>query len=77
MRQEDRYLVCADFDGFVAAETEAAELYRDPLAWSRRALLNVAGASRFSADDTIRKYSDEIWGLHPVAVDASLLARET
>ena len=77
LRHEDRYLVCADFDGFVAAETEAAELYRDPLAWSRRALLNIAGASRFSADDTIRKYADEIWGLHPVAVDAGLLARET
>jgi starch phosphorylase len=77
LRHEDRYLVCADFDGFVAAESEAAELYRDPLAWSRRALLNIAGASRFSADDTVRKYADEIWAIHPVSVDAGLLARET
>ena len=76
LRGEDRYLVCADFDDFVAAEERAAEMYRDRLEWSRRALLNIAGASRFSADDTIRQYADEIWGLHPVAVDAALLARE-
>jgi starch phosphorylase len=75
LRYEDRYLVCADFDDFVAAEQRAADLYRNPIDWSRRALLNIAGASRFSADDTIRQYADEIWGLRPVRVDASLLAR--
>ena len=52
-----------------AAEARAAELYRDPLDWSRRALLNIAGASRFSSDETIRQYAAEIWGLQPVAVD--------
>ena len=41
-----------------------------------RALLNIAGASRFSSDDTIRRYADDVWGLRPVAVDTSLLARE-
>jgi starch phosphorylase len=76
LRDEDRYMVCADFDGFVAAEERAAALYRDPIEWSRRALFNIAGASRFSADDTIRQYADEIWGLQPVRVDPSLLARD-
>jgi starch phosphorylase len=76
LRLKDRYLVCADFDGFVAAEARAAELYRNPLDWSRRALRNIAGASRFSADDTIRRYANEIWGLHPVHIDPSGLARD-
>jgi starch phosphorylase len=73
---EDRYFVCADFDGYVAAEARAGDLYRDPLDWSRRALLNIAGASRFSADDTVRAYATDIWGIHPVAVDLGRLAKE-
>ena len=76
LRFEDRYLVCADFDDYAAAEERAAELYRDQRAWSRRALLNIAGASRFSADDTIRHYAAEIWGIQPVQIDAALLARD-
>jgi starch phosphorylase len=76
LRREDRYLVCADFDAYVAAEARAAALYRDEADWSRRALLNISGASRFSADDTVRQYAAEIWGLHPVTVDLNLLARD-
>ena len=44
-----RYMVCADFDAYVAAEARAAEVYRDRVDWSRRALLNIAGASRSRA----------------------------
>ena len=60
----------------MAAEARAGDLYRDPVDWSRRALLNIAGASRFSADDTVRAYADEIWGIHPVPVDLGRLTRE-
>jgi starch phosphorylase len=74
--EEDRYLVCADFDDFAAAEARAAARYQDPIAWARGALFNIAGASRFSADDTIRRYAAEIWGIRAVAVDGELLARE-
>jgi len=76
LRGEDRYLVCADFDAYVAAETRAAEVYRDPVVWARLALLNIAGASRFSADDTIREYAQKIWGLRSVPVDLGLVERD-
>jgi starch phosphorylase len=76
LRRSDPYLVCADFDAYLAAEERAADAFRDPLDWSRRALRNVAGASRFSADDTIRAYASEIWGLSPTPVDADLIATE-
>jgi starch phosphorylase len=76
LRHEDRYLVCADFDAYVDAEARAADAYRDRIAWSRRALLNIAGGSRFSADDTIRQYADDIWGVRPVTVDPALLTRD-
>ncbi len=68
LRRRDPYMVCADFDAYVAAEAAAAELYRTPLAWGRRALANVVGARRFSSDHTIRQYAAEIWGVSPVHV---------
>lgn len=74
LRGEDRYLVCADFDAYVAAEAAAAEVYRDPIDWARRALVNISGASRFSADDTIRQYAEEIWGVRSVTVNLGLVA---
>ena len=77
LRREDRYLVCADFAAYLATEARAAELYRDAIEWSRRALLNISGASRFSADDTIRQYAAGIWGLRPVAVDLGLAVRNS
>jgi starch phosphorylase len=73
LRQHDPYLICADFDAYVAAEALAAAAFRDPLDWSRRALFNIAGASRFSADETIRQYAAEIWGLQAVPVDLGLV----
>jgi len=67
--------VCADFDAYVEAEAEAADVFRDSAEWSRRALVNIAGASRFSADETIRQYASEIWRLAPVPVDAGGIGR--
>ena len=77
LRYHDPYMVCADFDDYVATEARAAEAYRDPLDWSRRALLNIAGASRFSSDETIRQYASEIWGLQPVAVELGELGESS
>jgi starch phosphorylase len=76
LRHHDPYLICADFEAYVAAEAQAAEAFRDPLDWSRQALFNIAGASRFSADETIRQYAAEIWGLKPVPVDLALVPTE-
>ncbi|HEX3903794.1 MAG TPA: glycogen/starch/alpha-glucan phosphorylase [Polyangia bacterium] len=74
LRYSDPYMVCADFDGYLAREAEAAEVYRDAREWSRRALFNIAGSSRFSSDATIRQYASEIWGLTPVKTDFGLLS---
>jgi starch phosphorylase len=74
LRYDDPYMVCADFDDYVAREAEAAATYREPREWSRRALFNIAGASRFSSDSTIRQYASEIWGLRPVKTNFALLS---
>jgi starch phosphorylase len=76
LRYEDPFLVCADFDAYVAALARAAASYRDTRAWSRRALENIVGASRFSSDATIAKYAKEIWGIEPVKTNLALLGDE-
>ena len=76
LRHDDPYMVCADFDAYVACEARAAHEYADALSWSRRALHNIIGASRFSSDATIREYAKEIWGLESVRTNLALLDAE-
>jgi glycogen phosphorylase len=71
LREYDPYMVCADFDSYIAAEREASDDYLDERKWSRMALLNIAGSARFSSDETIRNYARDIWGIHPTPVGLS------
>jgi starch phosphorylase len=69
LRHHDPYMVCADFDAYVAAEAAAAQAFTDRRAWARKALLNIAGSARFSSDETVRQYASEIWNVRPIPVD--------
>jgi starch phosphorylase len=71
LRTSDPFMVCADFDAYVAAEAEAAKLFLDRRTWSRKALVNIAGSARFSSDETVRQYAEEIWKIRSVPVDMS------
>ena len=51
----------ADYDAYVQAQARVDARFRDPQAWARSAVLNVAGMGMFSADRTIREYAREIW----------------
>ncbi|XZG69764.1 glycogen/starch/alpha-glucan family phosphorylase [Chitinibacteraceae bacterium HSL-7] len=62
----DHYQLLADYRSYVDAQDRVDALYRNPDEWTRRAVFNIAGMGRFSADRTIREYADEIWRVHPV-----------
>lgn len=62
----DPWMTVADFAGFVDAQRDAAEAYRDRDRWLRMSILNSAASGRFSSDRTISEYNDEIWKLRPV-----------
>jgi len=74
LRQHDPYMICADFEGYAACEARAAEAYRDRRGWSQSVVHNIAGTSRFSSDNTVRQYANEVWGIEPLSVDVGLLA---
>ena len=65
----DYYFYLADFDRYVACQQRVAELYADPAAWARMAILNVARMGWFSSDRSIQDYCDAIWHLERTPVE--------
>jgi len=63
----DHYLLLADYDDYVQTQARVDALYRQPEAWARKAIANVAGMGPFSADRTIRAYASDIWRIQAQA----------
>jgi starch phosphorylase len=64
----DRYLILADFASYVDCQSKVSQAYRDPTAWTRMSILNVAHMGKFSSDRSVQQYCDEIWQAKPVKV---------
>jgi len=64
----DYYMLLADLRDYIETQDKVDELYRQPLAWDRKALINVARSGKFSSDRTIREYARDIWHIEPVKV---------
>ncbi|TRD21555.1 glycogen/starch/alpha-glucan phosphorylase [Palleronia caenipelagi] len=65
----DYFLVSSDFTDYWRASRELDAAYRDPKAWTRKAILNVARSGWFSSDRTIRGYMADIWDAKALSVD--------
>jgi len=65
----DQYLLLADYASYVATQQRVDALYRDADAWTRMAILNVAGMGAFSSDRTIAEYAHQIWHTKPVLLN--------
>lgn len=57
----DEFFVLKDFESYVAAQEKIDRLYRDPIKWQRKALINIASAGIFSSDYTVMQYANDIW----------------
>jgi starch phosphorylase len=64
----DYYMHLADLASYLEADRRLCELYVDPDAWARKAILNVAGSGQFSSDRTIAEYAAHIWNVQPCPV---------
>ncbi len=65
VRHHDWFMLCPDFKGYWARQREVEALWREPRAWWRTAVLNVAGSGWFSVDRAIAEYQERIWSGSP------------
>jgi starch phosphorylase len=64
----DRYMHLADLRSYLDADRRLVELYAQPDAWARKAILNIASSGQFSSDRTIAEYAADIWHVKPCPV---------
>jgi starch phosphorylase len=65
----DHYMHLADLTSYVNAQEQAGALYKQPDAWTRKAVLNVGHSGKFSSDRTISEYAADVWGAAPCPVE--------
>jgi glycogen phosphorylase len=64
----DFYMHLADLKTYLGADRRLCDLWEDPDAWARKAILNVASSGSFSSDRTIAEYNSAIWKAAPCPV---------
>lgn len=62
----DPYMCLADFESYVKASDRIMLDYSNRNEWTKRSLLNIAAAGKFSSDRSIKEYADNIWGIEQV-----------
>ena len=72
----DHYMHLADLKSYLEADQRLVELYADPDAWARKAILNVAASGMFSSDRTIAEYAAHIWHAKPCPVSGAYKAAD-
>ena len=68
--QRDDYMLLADYRAYVDCQDRAGQLFQDPEAWTRMAILNVARMGSFSSARSIGEYCRDIWKVNPVVIEA-------
>jgi starch phosphorylase len=64
----DYYMHLADLTSYAQAQQRLGDLYADPDAWARKAIINVACSGKFSSDRTIAEYAAGIWNATPCPI---------
>jgi starch phosphorylase len=65
----DHYMLLADLRDYIRTQERVDAAYKDPAAWDKKAILNVARAGKFSSDRSIKEYASQIWHIEPCPVD--------
>ena len=71
----DRYFVLEDLRSYYETQRKVEDLYLKPNEWAHMALHNIASMGRFSSDESIKNYAQNIWGLEKCPVDSEELKR--
>ncbi|MDX9786921.1 MAG: glycogen/starch/alpha-glucan phosphorylase [Desulfobacterales bacterium] len=61
MNNEDPYFLLPDFLPYIGVQDKIEKTFRDPAAWMKKAILNVARSGKFSSDRAVSEYARFIW----------------
>lgn len=61
IKYNDEYFLLRDFDSYVEAQKEIDKAYGNQTFWQKMSLINIANAGRFSSDETVSRYAEDIW----------------
>lgn len=66
----DYYMLCADYDKYIAAQDKASNCYKNQSKWIEMSINNTASAGKFSSDRTISQYAEEIWDVRQLELES-------
>lgn len=73
--QNDTYRVLKDLRSYFEMQKKVEALFLQPSLWAQTVISNIAGMGRFSTDESIRRYVQDIWGLTRSPPDPSILTK--
>lgn len=73
--EKDPYRILQDLREYFETQKKVEELYQNRFAWAETVLQNIAAMGTFSSDASIRCYAENIWGLVPCPIDASIFKK--
>jgi starch phosphorylase len=71
LMEVDYYCLFADYQSYIDAQDKVAELYRNNESWTKKSILNVARAAKFSSDRSVKEYAQKIWKVKPIKINHS------
>lgn len=66
IKYNDEFFVLRDFEAYCTAQMSVDKAYKDQHRWLQISLRNIANAGRFSSDQTVQRYAEDIWQIEPV-----------
>ncbi|MGG5369208.1 glycogen/starch/alpha-glucan phosphorylase [Enterococcus sp. AZ196] len=66
IKYNDEFFVLRDFEDYCSAQESVNQAYQEKRRWLQISLRNIANAGRFSSDNTVQRYADDIWQIEPV-----------
>ncbi len=64
----DYFMVLADYKSYIQTQEKINALYKNPDAWTRKAIINAANMGNFSSDRSIAQYASEIWNVDALPI---------
>ncbi len=75
LTEQDPFHVLKDLRSYYEAQKKVETLFLQKNKWAETALHNIAAMGKFSTDESIRNYANNIWGLKPCPPDPEILKK--